>query len=472
MSNSSQVKRVYCASCNEEGHSRRTSKRCRLRVMSNTEPSEPIQHVETPESENINIQTEDAELPFPCNDCNSNHGVDDCHVTFYVRNRFMTAHLVGRNPAIKSEIARHYLGKMKVECTHCKALLWIDERNSVSKLSPTFQLCCGKGQYVLQPFPATPTVIGDMLKGSNAESAEFKKNVRAYNNALSFTSLGVKLDASVQNRQNGAYAFRIHGSMYHRVGTSLTPENGQMPNFAQIYVYDASNELQNRHSIAKHLSIETLEKLQNLMHQINPFVRDFKTMAQIDRDTPGGMTDLSMVFQSEGTPDSRRYNRPTSNTEIGVLTLGSDTTSDSTKPSHRDVVIRLKNTDQNGNQYQTINEINQHYDLMHYVLIFPNGTSGWNIRSKDITGSKSITIVQFYRSHLMYRASTPTTNVCHLHLFGPLFHQNVVDMYAKMEQERLNYLRHNQKSLRCELYNNLQDAVEAGDGDMGAVGKK
>ena len=87
----------------------------------------------------------------------------------------MTAHLVGRNPDITSEIVRHYLGKMKVECTHCKALLWIDERNSVSKLSPTFQLCCEKGQYVFQPFPATPTVIGDMLKGSNVESAESKK---------------------------------------------------------------------------------------------------------------------------------------------------------------------------------------------------------------------------------------------------------------------------------------------------------
>ena len=72
----------------------------------------------------------------------------------------------------------------------------------------------------------------------------------------------------------------------------------------------------------------------------------------------------------------------------------------------------------------------------------------------------------------MYRAPTPTTDVCNLHLFGPLFHQYVVDMYAKMEQEKLNDLRHNQKSLRCELYNNLQDAVEAGDSDMSAVGKK
>ncbi|KAI8321176.1 hypothetical protein EDC96DRAFT_550658, partial [Choanephora cucurbitarum] len=56
MSNNTHVKRVYCASCNKEGHSRRTSKRCRLRVVSNTEPSksfEPIQSVEP--SEPINL---------------------------------------------------------------------------------------------------------------------------------------------------------------------------------------------------------------------------------------------------------------------------------------------------------------------------------------------------------------------------------------------------------------------------------
>ena len=36
-------------------------------------------------------------------------------------------------------------------------------------------------------------------------------------------------------------------------------------------------------------------------------------------------------------------------------------------------------------------------------------------------------------------------------------------MYTVMEQTHLNYLRFNQKQIRAELYNGLQDAMYSGD---------
>lgn len=365
---------------------------------------------------------------------------------------------------------------MSATCSFCHALMWLDEKTNNSNSRPEFQLCCGKGQYVIQPYPATPSLISDLLKGSNEASKEFKLNIRSYNSSLSFTSLGVNLDRSVQNRVGGAYTFRIHGSLYHRIGMSLEPRDGQAPNFAQIYVYDSANELRNRHAVAQHVSITTLENLQNLMHEINPYARDFKTMAQLDRETPGGLSDVSMVFRAENTPDPRRYNAPTTSTEIGVLIVGADGSRDPDQSTFRDILIRLNNTSnsqQQSNQFQTINEINQHYDPMQYVLMFPSGNPGWNIASATIDGSSKVTILQFYRYHLMYRpSSSPDIGICDLHLFGALFHQYVVDMYAKMEQERLNFIRRNQNTLRCELYNNLQDAVLADDFDASITGKK
>lgn len=59
---------------------------------------------------------------------------------------------------------------------------------------------------------------------------------------------------------------------------SLLPQPGERPCFAQIYVYDDSNEIRNRHLVANYGDIGTLEELQQLMHQINPYVSDFKTM--------------------------------------------------------------------------------------------------------------------------------------------------------------------------------------------------
>ncbi len=36
-------------------------------------------------------------------------------------------------------------------------------------------------------------------------------------------------------------------------------------------------------------------------------------------------------------------------------------------------------------------------------------------------------------------------------------------MHAVIEQTHLNYLRHNQKQIRAELYNGLQDAINSED---------
>lgn len=53
---------------------------------------------------------------------------------------------------------------------------------------------------------------------------------------------------------------------------------------------------------------------------------------------------------------------------------------------------------------------------------------------------------------------------------GKLFHQYAVDMYAKIEAERLNYLRFNQAKLRSEEYIHLRDAV-VNDGNVNDIGR-
>uniref|UniRef100_UPI00358ED5B8 uncharacterized protein n=1 Tax=Myxine glutinosa TaxID=7769 RepID=UPI00358ED5B8 len=58
----------------------------------------------------------------------------------------------------------------------------------------------------------------------------------------------------------------------------------------------------------------------------------------------------------------------------------------------------------------------------------------------------------------------------HILRYGQLFHQFIVDMYAKIESERLCFIRHNQKRLRVESYVHLRDAV-ANDGHAANVGQ-
>lgn len=243
---------VRCSSCNEPGHSRRTFRGCRMNPRNQSGTSHE------------QLRDEDVEMSEETNASSDSSNI-------------------AKKPSCVPTV-RDDRGLMNSVCRHCGAYMWIEERVSTScKISPQFQLCCGKGQYIIQPFSSTPEYIKDLLRNNDQTSKEFKKNIRAYNSALSFTSLGVKLDHSVANRIGGAYTFRIQGNLYHRIGTSLEPNGGETPSFAQIYVYDAANELRNRHAIAQYVCIQTLERLQNLTHQCNPFVRDFKTMAQLDR---------------------------------------------------------------------------------------------------------------------------------------------------------------------------------------------
>ena len=58
----------------------------------------------------------------------------------------------------------------------------------------------------------------------------------------------------------------------------------------------------------------------------------------------------------------------------------------------------------------------------------------------------------------------------HILNFRQLFLQFIVDMYAKIESERLLYIRLNQTKLRADEYTNLRDAV-ANDGNVADIGK-
>ncbi len=55
---------------------------------------------------------------------------------------------------------------------------------------------------------------------------------------------------------------------------------------------------------------------------------------------------------------------------------------------------------------------------------------------------------------------------------GRLLQQFIVDAYACTEQKHLKFIRENQRQLRCDLYNGLQDALNVGDVFGNDIGQK
>ena len=348
------------------------------------------------------------------------------------------------------------IGKMDNICHHCSAFMWKHEVH-VGSLNHTakFSTCCCQGKITIPPLQQPPELLKKLFTDNTVQSKYFRQNIRALNSSLAFSSLGVNEDIL---KSRGPYTFRISGSVYHRIG-NLFPENGKAPKFAQIYIYDTDNELENRIIWNNDLDKNILKDLQKMMHECNPFVHEFKHAADVMKTNDN----VRLILTSDTTKDSRRYNLPTSS-EISVIIPGSN----AKEPSKRDIVLYSRSTHHpEGHNIIHINETHTNYDSLHYVLLFPYGEDGWHINIKHDDNKRKMSAMEFYSHRLMQRSDF---NI--ILKSGRLLHQYIVDMYAKIEQERLNYCFFHQHELRCELYQGLSDAINSGDVDGASVGKK
>lgn len=336
--------------------------------------------------------------------------------------------------------------------------MWIEEKVRDSPLShPKFNLCCRSGQVVLPLLPDSPEFLQEKFN-----DAKFRENIRAYNSLLSFTSMGGKIDHSVLDGR-GPYSFRISGANFHRIG-SLLPEPGTNPKFAQLYIYDTEHETHNRMGVMSRadgstgIDTITLEGLQSMLNVTNPYAQVFRSAGDIIRDN--GAQDLRVrILSSRG---GRQYTKPTTN-EIAALLVGDGFESG----ANRDIVVQKLD-----GHLHRINETHPAYMPLQYPILFPYGTDGWR-RSIEFTQAtnanrEGVSMREFYAFRLQFRDSEGKT----LLQGGRLFQQFVVDCYAAIEQDRLNFVRCNQNILRSDLYSGLRDAVTAGDADAAEVGTR
>ena len=90
----------------------------------------------------------------------------------------------------------------------------------------------------------------------------------------------------------------------------------------------------------------------------------------------------------------------------------------------------------------------------------------WNLIMK-ITGQHKVTQLQFYCFHLFTRQGN------HLLQARRLLQQFMVDAYAKIECERLQYnIRREQKRLRADNHQDLRDTIVNSDGNPNNVGQR
>jgi hypothetical protein len=179
-------------------------------------------------------------------------------------------------------------------------------------------------------------------------------------------------------------------------------------------------------------------------------------MLDLQKENPQ-MDEKMLIYRADKGYDPRRDNAPTALAEIAGILPG-----DGTETSGRqDIQVYSKR-----GGVRRISQFNGAYDPLHYVLMYPYGDMGYhfniphyNLNEKDIVENTSMSMKDFYAYKLMCRDDSGRW----LHSYGRLFQQYIVDTYAKIENERLLFIRNNQGTLRADCYNSLQDAYTHGE---------
>lgn len=140
-----------------------------------------------------------------------------------------------------------YFGKPDMKCKNCGAVVWYEERNrkKANRENARFTICCQDGKVKLPKTKETPDFLKELLDDNGTQMRrQFKDKIRKYNSMFSLTSIGAKVDKKINDGRR-PYVFRISGSNHHKIG-SLLPSEGEMPKFAQMYIYDTEHEVENR----------------------------------------------------------------------------------------------------------------------------------------------------------------------------------------------------------------------------------
>ncbi|XP_021953640.1 uncharacterized protein LOC110850511 [Folsomia candida] len=373
-----------------------------------------------------------------------------------------TAHAAVVESPDEDTVVLHNLGNMNVSCEFCNAINFLQERPVDKK----FTVCCNKGKLRIPNFEKNEK----LLTGKDPDSKNFMDNIRSYNSAFAFASVGAKI-ASPPGY--GPYCFRIHGQIYHRAGT-LHPEEGEPRVYAQLYILDP-DEANNRRlnepansACRNHVMANLLDIMKD-----NPFAMAYKMLHEFEKDENAraireghAVSEATMAIVQDRNLDQRRYNAQACN-EVAIIFSNLD----GEPPFERDLLIHLRPNGENSPKTKRISILNKNLDALTYPILYPKGEQGWGEdlalfipNQTNPNAHKRVTLKMYYSYLFSIRETfSPILSA------GKLTQQYFVDAYVKAEANDLNFVRQNQKQLRADDYESLVDHVGSAAEQEGIV---
>ncbi|XP_024006634.1 uncharacterized protein LOC112083134 [Eutrema salsugineum] len=214
---------------------------------------------------------------------------------------------------------------------------------------------------------------------------------------------------------------------------------------------------------SRKLRADIVELLKKMLDDHNPHVKALRTARErfVGNQNSKG---FNLVLASGRTTDGRTHNLLTEN-DVAALIPGDF----NMLTEKRDIVIQSKS----GGLY-CISELHPAYLPLQYPLLFPYGEDGFrlgiDIGYVDTSGRKRTTVTM--REFFAFRIQDRHGESPIIMMSGRLYQQFLVDAYTMVESNRLRYIWHNQKKLRCDSFDKIEQSGERGNNDLSEQGKK
>ena len=331
------------------------------------------------------------------------------------------------------------IGSMTKRCIFCSALKWRAE---------TSTLCCSNGKVRLSQFPPPPEYLINLWTADTAEARLFREQARSFNNALALSSIKVT-ECKFSNSFNPSVIFE--GKVCQMYGPLIADKN-EVPRFSQLYVHDLATQHTIRiknmnlptslNSKQKAILVSVMQNLQQLMAEVNPYVKDFKHICEIpDGDIKNGKLVISCKERPTGSHE-RIYNLQQSFSEVSVLT--------NSQPG--DLVLRKR-----GGGLKFVYDIHPSAQPLHFTLLFPYGTKGYDEATRHVKGNtnRRVTPREFFTYHINMRDLSSDF----LFRAGRLFQEYLCIAFTTIQNQKLKFHKKNQKSLRADTYKNVKEVL-------------
>ena len=266
-------------------------------------------------------------------------------------------------------------------CNHCHVSLLTTEITNI---------CCLGGQKHINLLPPLPNPLQTVF-----DQPDFSHKSRQLNSLFSFSSIGV--DGSFINFPNGVSSVVLQGRTYHRIIPANT-----LTSPLRWFLYDSNERLDA--AIRQSLSPALISSILESLSTVNPFIHSLRRLAQT--------ANANAILE---------LNTTTAGNEIAAIIHTDNTTG----IGPRSVSVHYYTDD----QPTFVNSLNPLYESLQYPLFFPHGTPGWH-------PGHHLSQIWYYR--LMYLQHARFTEA------GRLANEYLVDMYSRVEEERLSFLRFNQ----------------------------